>query len=67
MKIIDYITEYEDGNTFMKCGHNNMEYNILLSENLKLYFLCCPECYDRLVGYLIRKLIEPIEKLAKRL
>lgn len=63
----DNLIETENPYTWVKCGHDNVEYSILLSDKFNAYFMCCPSCYERLLGHFIKELIKPFEKLTRKI
>jgi len=63
----DNLIESNDSYTWVKCGHKDFTHSILLSERFAAYFICCDDCYDRLIGHIITGLVEPFEKLTRKI
>ena len=47
------LKEHKDETVWIHCGHIESMAITLVSENPSTFFVCCTDCYHRLLGYFI--------------
>lgn len=64
MKIEEVEIEQLDANSvWVGCPHGYREYFMVMGDGL--YYFHCRSCHQRIIGYAMMEIVEPIEKLFK--